>query len=110
MVSPSRSIKDWPEDDRPREKLLSRGAATLSAAELLAILLRTGGRGASAVDNGREIIDRFGDFRRLAAAGAGELRKVKGIGPVKAAQILAALEIAKRYGEYEFKPGQSLRG
>jgi DNA repair protein RadC len=110
MVAVSRSIKDWPEGDRPREKLLSRGPETLSDAELLAILLRTGGRGASAVDQGRAIIERFGDFRRLAAAGVGELCAVKGVGRVKAAQILAALEIAKRYGEYEFKPGQALRG
>jgi DNA repair protein RadC len=62
------------------------------------------------VDHGRAIIERFGDFRRLAAAGVGELCAVKGVGPVKAAQILAALEIAKRYGEFEFKPGQALRG
>jgi DNA repair protein RadC len=109
-VSPSRSIKEWPKGDRPREKLLSRGAGALSDAELLAILLRTGGKGASAVDHGRALIEEFGDFRQLATAGVGDLCKVKGLGPAKAAQVLAALEIAKRYGECEFKPGEPLRG
>jgi len=103
-------IKDWPEGDRPREKLLRHGAGVLSDAELLAILLRSGGRGASAVDHGRAIIEAFGDFRQLGAAGVGDLCTVKGLGPAKAAQILAAIEIAKRYGECEFKPGEPLRG
>jgi len=103
-------IKDWPEGDRPREKLLHRGPGALSDAELLAILLRCGGRGASAVDHGRAIIEEFGDFRQLATAGVGDLCKVKGLGPAKAAQILAAIEIAKRYGECEFKPGEPLHG
>ncbi len=106
----SYSIKDWPHDDRPREKLLARGAGTLSDAELLAILLRTGSAGANAVDHGRAIMEEFKSFRRLAAAGVGDLCKVKGLGPAKAAQILAAIEIAKRYGEQEFKPGEPLRG
>jgi DNA repair protein RadC len=106
----SQPIKDWPEDDRPREKLLARGAGALSDAELLAILLRTGGTGASAVDHARVLMEEFGDFRQLAAAGVGDLCKVKGVGPAKAAQILAALEIAKRYGEQEFRPGEPLRG
>lgn len=109
-MAPSRSIKDWPEDDRPREKLLSRGPGALSDAELLAILLRTGGCGASAVDHGRAIIDAFGNFRQLAHAGVGDLCRVKGVGPAKAAQILAAIEIAKRYGECEFKAGEAFRG
>jgi len=109
-MTAQRSIKNWPEDDRPREKLLSRGAAALTDAELLAILLRTGNTGASAVDHGRTIMEEFGDFRRLATAGVGDLCKIKGLGPAKASQILAALEIAKRYGEHEFKPGATLRG
>lgn len=107
---PSHSIKDWPGDDRPREKLLRRGAGVLSDAELLAIILRTGGAGASALDHARGLIEEFGNFRQLATAGAGDLCKVKGLGPAKAAQILAALEIAKRFGEHEFKPGELLRG
>ena len=106
----SRPIKEWPEDDRPREKLLARGAGALSDAELLAIVLRTGAAGASAVDHGRAIMARFGDFRQLAGAGIADLCVVKGVGPAKAAQILAALEIAKRYGEREFRPGEAFRG
>ncbi len=109
-MAASHSIKLWPQGDRPREKLLSQGPAVLSDAELLAILLRTGVRGASAVDHGRALMEQFGTLRQLAAAGMGDLCKVKGLGPVKAAQILAALEIAKRYGEHEFKPGEPLRG
>jgi DNA repair protein RadC len=107
---PSRPIKNWPADDRPREKLLRRGAGSLSDAELLAIILRTGGTGASALDHARAIIEAFGSFRQLATAGAGDLCKVKGLGPAKAAEILATLEIAKRFGEHEFKPGEPLRG
>jgi DNA repair protein RadC len=109
-MSSSRSIKDWPADDRPREKLLSRGPGVLSDAELLAIVLRTGQKGASALDHGRTLMERFGDFRELATAGVGDLCQVKGLGPAKAAQILAALEIAKRYGERTFHIGEPFRG
>jgi DNA repair protein RadC len=109
-MAASHSIKLWPQSDRPREKLLTRGPGVLSDAELLAILLRTGVKGASAVDHGRAIMEEFGSFRHLATAGIGDLRKIKGLGPAKAAQVLAALEIAKRYGEQEFKPGEPLRG
>jgi len=106
----SRPIRQWPRADRPREKLLARGAAALSDAELLAILLRTGRRGITAVDQGRALIEEFGDFRELAKAGIGELCRINGLGPAKAAQILAALEIAKRYGEREFRPGTVFHG
>ena len=106
----SSPIKDWPVDDRPREKLLSRGPGVLSDAELLAIVLRSGQKGASALDHGRALIAQFGDFRQLATAGVGDLCKVKGLGPAKAAQILAALEIAKRYGERAFRTGEPFRG
>jgi DNA repair protein RadC len=109
VTSPG-SIKEWPRDDRPREKLLARGAGVLSDAELLAIVLRTGGKGASAVDHGRALIEQFGDFRQLARAGVGDLCTVKGLGPAKAAQILATLEIAKRYGECAFQQGEAFRG
>jgi DNA repair protein RadC len=106
----SRPINEWPADDRPREKLLHRGPSVLTDAELLAILLRTGGRGASAVDHGRAIMDEFGDFRQLALATVGDLCAIKGLGPAKAAQILAAIEIARRFSEREFKPGEPFRG
>ncbi|MFY9150290.1 MAG: UPF0758 domain-containing protein, partial [Smithellaceae bacterium] len=59
------TIKNWPQDDRPREKLLKKGATTLSNSELLAILLRSGVRGNSAIDLAREILDKFGTFRNM---------------------------------------------
>lgn len=102
-------IHRWPEGDRPRERLLVRGAEALSDAELLAIILRSGDRDANAVDQARQLIATFGSFRSLADKGVGDLCTVKGIGPAKAAQILAVLEIAKRYGEHEFKPGELFR-
>ncbi len=104
------TIKDWPEADRPREKLLLRGGDHLSDAELLAILLRSGGPDASALDQSRTLLQQFGDFPGLGSAAAGDLLAVKGIGPVKAAQVLAALEIARRYGQRELKPGALFRG
>jgi len=105
----TKSIKAWPEADRPREKLLAHGPGRLSDAELVAILLRTGDQRNSALDHGRSLIQRFGGFRELARAGIGDLCEIKGIGPVKAAQIIAALEIAKRFGQCEFKPGTVFR-
>ena len=109
-MSVVRSIKQWPEDDRPREKLIARGASALSDAELLAIILRSGRQGETAVDQGRAIMEAFGDFRGLAMAAIGDLCKLSGLGPAKAAQILATIEIAKRFGQHEFKPGEPFRG
>lgn len=102
----------WPESDRPREKLIEHGPATLSNAELLAILLRTGdaSSGQSALDHGRTLVTRFGDsFRELEEASITELCEVKGIGPAKATQIQAALEIAKRFSQEEIRRGESFR-
>jgi DNA repair protein RadC len=105
------TIKDWPRADRPRDKLLDRGPSALSDAELLAILLRTGAPGQSALDQARALMDTCEhDWRRLAAVGTGDLCHLGGLGPAKAAQILAALEIAKRYGEREWRVGEPLRG
>jgi len=104
--------KEWPESDRPREKILEKGAQTLSKAELLAIILRTGeaSTGQSALDHGRDLINRFDNsFRRLEEASIQDLRAIKGIGPAKAAQIKAALEIAKRFAQEELKPGDQFR-
>ncbi len=91
-------IKVWPEAERPREKLLSKGADTLTDAELLALILRTGdaATGRSAIDLGRELLLEFGDLRTLAAAGVTEICRVKGVGTAKAASIIAALELANR--------------
>ena len=89
------AIADWPESERPRERLLAQGASSLSDAELVAVLLRTGVRGKSAVDLGRELIERFhglgGLFERI-----GGRDQVKGLGAAKRAQFTAAIELARR--------------
>jgi DNA repair protein RadC len=95
------SIKSWPKDDRPREKLLKKGASALSNSELLAILLRTGVEGNSAIDLARMIIERFGTFRNMSHTDMREWKKFKGLGPAKIAQIMAALEIGRRFREDE---------
>jgi DNA repair protein RadC len=90
-------IKDWPRAERPRERLLAIGASALSDTELLAILLRTGLRGASAVDRARGLLGRFGDLRRLLDAPAEEFCAVHGLGEASYVQFQAALELARRY-------------
>jgi DNA repair protein RadC len=100
----SKGIKSWPQDDRPREKLLKRGAGALSNSELLAILLRTGVKGVSAIDLARQIIDKFGTFRNMNHTDMREWKEFKGLGPAKVAQIQAALEIGRRFREDEVLP------
>lgn len=91
------AIRDWPEAERPRERLVRQGAAALSDAELLAIFLRVGLPGKSAVDLARELLASFqGDLASLAHASTKELSRQPGIGPAKAAQLAAALELARR--------------
>jgi DNA repair protein RadC len=90
------AITDWPHDDRPREKLLRRGTDALSDAELVAIFLRTGVRGKSAVDLAREILGRFGSLSALMTADVTVLTASAGIGAVKCAQLQAVLEMARR--------------
>ncbi|MBK9021365.1 MAG: DNA repair protein RadC [Sulfuritalea sp.] len=91
------AIRDWPEAERPRERLARQGAAALSDAELLAIFLRIGIRGKSAVDLARELLESFdGNLATLAAATTKELARLPGIGPAKAAQLAASLELARR--------------
>lgn len=89
-------IKDWPEGERPREMLLEKGPEALSDAALLAILLRTGRPGQDAVALARHMLTSFGGFRGLMSARHDDLVEVKGIGKAKIAQILAAMEIARR--------------
>ena len=107
----AQTIKQWPEADRPREKLSEKGAETLSDAELLAIILRTGeaSTGQSALDHGRALMTQFETFRHLEQASSQELQALKGIGPAKAAQIKAVLEIAKRYAEEPIQQGELFR-
>jgi len=91
------AIRDWPAAERPRERLAQQGAAALSDAELLAIFLRVGVRGKSAVDLARELLSSFGgDLAALAAASTRDLARLPGIGPAKAAQLAATLELARR--------------
>jgi len=87
------AISDWPIAERPRERLLAKGASTLSDAELLAVLLRTGVRGKSAVDLGRELL---AEFKGLGALFSADLTRIKGLGSAKRAQFQAALELARR--------------
>ena len=90
------AISDWPKDERPRERLLEQGAAALSDAELLAIFLRVGVRGKSAVDLARELIARFGGLNRLFAASVVEFSRIPGMGPAKYAQLQAVIELSRR--------------
>ena len=92
------AIKDWPEEDRPRERLIKSGAHTLSDSELLALLIRTGdpSQGKNALEITRALLQHVGGLHRLADRNVRELWRVHGIGPVKAAQIAAAVEIGRR--------------
>lgn len=87
------AISDWPLGERPRERLLAKGAGTLSDAELLAVILRTGLPGKSAVEFGRELLTRFKGIAGLFSA---DLSGVKGLGPAKRAQFEATMELARR--------------
>jgi len=90
------AITDWPPKERPRERLLALGAVSLADAELLAILLRTGVKGKSAVDVARELLGRFGSVSGLLEAGSAEVARAPGLGSAKFAQLQAALELARR--------------
>src|SRR5258706_7113698 len=87
------AISDWPMGERPRERLLAHGAAALSDAELLAVILRTGIAGKSAVELGRDLLERF---KGIAGIFGADLTGVKGLGPAKRAQFAAAIELARR--------------
>ena len=93
------SILKWPNQDRPREKLLKHGPDKLSDSELIAILLDTGTKGISAVDLARELLNKFGSIRELAYLSFNECLQIKGIKRTKYAKICACFEIARRYSE-----------
>ena len=92
-------IQDMPDEDRPREKMLKRGAAALSESELIGILLRTGTVGANAVDVGRDLMIRYQSLTAVSRCSAKDLAKVKGIGLAKAIQLAAAFELGKRLAQ-----------
>jgi len=96
-------ISDWPESERPREKLLKNGPQNLSNSELLAIFLRTGIAGKSAVDLARELLQRFGGITGMFAADQHAFCQVPGMGPAKYAQLQAVLEMARRALEEKLK-------
>ena len=97
------SITDWPADDRPRERLLAQGATALSDSELLAIFLRVGVKGKSAVDLARDLIHHFGSLSRLFTASHHEFLAIPGMGPAKFAQLQAVLEMSRRALTEEMK-------
>ena len=101
------AISDWPLEERPRERLLAGGAAVLTDAELLAVLLRTGVAGKSAVQLARELLARFGSVAGLLGAG-NALLEVKGLGTAKSAQLSAAVELARRSLRDDLKNGAAL--
>ncbi|MBI3229209.1 MAG: DNA repair protein RadC [Burkholderiales bacterium] len=90
------SIQDWPEDQRPRERLIKNGAQTLSDPELLAIFLRTGLPGKNAIELGRELIQHYGSVAQLFASNFERFSKLHGMGPAKYAQLQAAFELSRR--------------
>lgn len=91
------SIRDWPAAERPREKLLEQGSASLSDAELLAIFLRTGVSGRSAVDVARHLLSKFGSLRALLEADQSTFSRELGLGPAKFAQLQAVQEMGRRH-------------
>jgi DNA repair protein RadC len=102
------AIKDWPEGERPRERLVALGAQALSDAELIAVILGTGTAGRSALDLGREALARFGGLSGLLASGPEQLGSINGLGPAKSAQLQAVLELARRSLREEMRQSPAL--
>lgn len=102
------SIRDWPMAERPREKLLARGASTLSEAELVALLLQTGIEGQSAVDVARNLLVEFHSLRGLLSAGPERACATPGLGPARFARLQAALELARRHYQEQMQTGCAL--
>ncbi len=102
------SITDWPEGERPREKLIQRGAAALSDAELLAIFLRTGVVGKSAVDLARDLLNRFTTLTKMFAASQDDFCSIHGMGMAKYVQMQAVLEMSRRALGEEMRAGDAL--
>ena len=89
-------IRDWPSDERPREKLLARGAGALSDAELLAIFIGSGSRGMDAVQTARQLLGQHGPLRSLLECPASGLARLPGLGPARACRLVAAVELGQR--------------
>jgi DNA repair protein RadC len=95
-AAPTLKISEMPQDERPREKLLGRGAAALTDSELIAILLRTGLPGANAVDVARQLLERYGSLSGLSRCTVKEIAAIRGIGDAKAIQLVAAFGLGQR--------------
>ncbi len=91
------ALRDWPRSERPRERLIALGPQSLSDGELIAILLGTGVRGASATDLARRLLEQLGGLAGVLGNGAAELAQAPGVGPARAARLVAALELGRRY-------------
>ncbi len=102
------AISDWPEGERPREKLLSQGVKQLSDAELLAIFLRIGVRGKSAVDLARELLNHFGSLNAIFSANRAEITQVNGVGDSKYCQLQAIFEMSQRAMSESLKTGDAM--
>jgi DNA repair protein RadC len=102
------AITDWPEEQRPRERLIRHGPQALSDAELLAVFLRVGVTGKSAVDLGRDMVGHFGSLNGLFSATLADFSSVNGLGPAKFAQLQAVLELARRALGEELQAGVTL--
>ena len=94
--SESKGINSWPKEERPRERLLSKGAQALTDAELVAILIRVGFKGTNAVEMARQLLKQFGSLRAMVEAPVIALLDIKGLKGAKAAQLIATMEIARR--------------
>lgn len=102
------SIREWPVSERPREKLLELGPQALTEAELLAILIRTGTRGRTALDIARNLLTRFGSLRALLTADKDRLCETEGLGPARYVALQAALELARRHYQQLMTAGSTL--
>jgi len=102
------AITDWPSEQRPRERLIRHGAQQLSDAELLAVFLRVGVAGKSAVDLGRDMLGHFGSLAGLFNASLNDFSRLNGLGPAKYAQLQAVMELARRSLAEEIKAGEIL--
>jgi DNA repair protein RadC len=108
MKPSSTTLRDWPESERPREKLLAQGARALSEAELLAVLLQAGTRGRTALDVARELLRDFRSLRGLLTADRQAVCRVRGLGTARYALLQAALELSRRHYAEELRSGPPL--
>ncbi len=102
------AINHWPEDLRPRERLIKNGAQVLSNSELLAVFLRTGVKGKNAIELGSDLVLHFGSLNKMFAASVATFTKMHGLGPAKFAQLQAVMELAKRALTEELQEGVNL--